>query len=99
MTTFTRREYLWTLVAVLISSRHTKLMAATSPTGKTLRGAFIILNTPFTATGDVDWDDLNREVAFVDRAGCQGIVWPQGSSSVATLTKDERIHGMEVLAK
>jgi 4-hydroxy-tetrahydrodipicolinate synthase len=59
----------------------------------------MILNTPFTATGDVDWDDLTGEVAFVDRAGCQGIVWPQGSSGVATLTKDERMHGMEVLAR
>jgi 4-hydroxy-tetrahydrodipicolinate synthase len=59
----------------------------------------MILHTPFTATGDVDWDDLIKEILFVDRAGCQGIVWPQGSSGVATLTKDERMHGMEVLAK
>ena len=67
--------------------------------GKPLRGAFMILHTPFTADGAVDWEDLEREVAFVDRAGCQGIVWPQGSSGVATLTKDERLRGMEVLAK
>jgi dihydrodipicolinate synthase/N-acetylneuraminate lyase len=67
--------------------------------GKPLRGAFMILHTPFTADGMVDWEDLAREVAFVDRAGCQGIVWPQGSSGVATLTKDERLRGMEVLAK
>jgi 4-hydroxy-tetrahydrodipicolinate synthase len=64
-----------------------------------MRGAFMILNTPFTAAGAVDWDDLAREAVFVDRAGCQGIVWPQGSSSVATLTKDERMRGMDVLAK
>ena len=55
--------------------------------------------SPFTATGEVDWDDLEREVAFVDRGGCQGIVWPQGSSSVATLTRNERVHGMEALAR
>lgn len=95
----TRREYLWTLGAVAISSRIPNLMAAPASSAKTLRGAFIILNTPFTATGDVDWDDLIREVAFVDHAGCSGIVWPQGSSSVNQLTKDERMHGMEVLAK
>ena len=41
----------------------------------------------------------NARSTFVDRGGCSGIVWPQGSSSVATLTKDERLHGMEVLAK
>ena len=99
MITLTRREYLWTLGAVALSSRFTSLHAASPSSAKTLRGAFIILNTPFTATGAVDWDDLNREVEFVDRAGCHGIVWPQGSSSVTTLTKDERMHGMEVLAK
>jgi 4-hydroxy-tetrahydrodipicolinate synthase len=64
-----------------------------------MRGAFMILNTPFTTTGAVDWEDLAREATFVDRAGCQGIVWPQGSSSVATLTKAERLQGMEVLSK
>ena len=47
----------------------------------------------------MDWDDLAREAAFVDRAGAHGIVWPQGSSSVATLTKAERLRGMEVLAQ
>lgn len=64
-----------------------------------MRGAFMILNTPFTASGAVDWDDLAGEAAFVDRAGCQGVVWPQGSSGVATLTRDERLRGMEVLAR
>lgn len=95
----TRREYLWTLGAVAMASRFSNLTAASSSPAKALRGPFIILNTPFTSSGDVDWDDLVREVQFVDRAGCTGIVWPQGSSSVNQLTKDERMHGMEVLAK
>jgi dihydrodipicolinate synthase/N-acetylneuraminate lyase len=47
----------------------------------------------------VDWDDLAGELAFVERCGAQGVVWPQGSSSVATLTKDERMRGMELLAR
>src|SRR5262249_44447907 len=55
--------------------------------------------TPFTEAGEVDWDDLVREAKFVDACGCQGIVWPQGSSSVASLTKGERLRGMELLAK
>src|SRR5580704_12835492 len=46
--------------------------------GKPMRGAFMILNTPFTGFGEVDWEDLAREVDFVDRCGCQGMVWPQG---------------------
>src|SRR5262245_48246596 len=66
---------------------------------KPLRGAFMILNTPFSADGEVDWDDLVNEVRFVDRHGVHGVVWPQGSSGVTTLTKDERLHGMTLLAK
>jgi dihydrodipicolinate synthase/N-acetylneuraminate lyase len=100
MINMTRREYLWTIGAVAVASQFPRLgAAAPAAAPKTMRGAFIILNTPFTSVGDVDWDDLIREVQFVDRAGCQGIVWPQGSSGVATLTKDERVHGMDVLAK
>ena len=72
MITLTRREYLWTLGAVALASRFTSLARRLSASAKTMRGAFIILNTPFTATGEVDWDDLNREVEFVDRAGCHG---------------------------
>ena len=65
---------------------------------KPMRGAFMILHTPFTDAGAVDWDDLLREASFVDRCGAHGIVWPQGSSSVANLTKDERMRGMALLA-
>ena len=64
-----------------------------------MRGVFIILNTPFHRDRRGGLGRSAREVAFVDRAGCAGIVWPQGSSGVTTLTKDERLRGMEVLAK
>ena len=90
-----RRDFLATLTATAVAAHLKDGLTAAKP----LRGAFMILHTPFTSDGMVDWEDLGREVAFVDRAGCQGIVWPQGSSSVSTLTKDERLRGMEVLAK
>src|SRR5262249_61755861 len=91
----TRREYLWTLGAVAMAARFKPQIAAASPEGKTLRGPFIILNTPFTATGDVDWDDLVREVQFVDHAGCTRIRWPQGSSSGNQVPREERNPGLE----
>ena len=84
------------MAATAVVSQIRNLTAAPA---KPMRGAFMILNTPFTDAGGVDWDDLAREAVFVDRCGCQGIVWPQGSSSVGTLTKAERMQGMEVLAK
>jgi 1-pyrroline-4-hydroxy-2-carboxylate deaminase len=94
-----RRDWLKTVGAAGVAAQLplTRLGAA-GPASKAMRGVFIILNTPFTSGGEVDWADLEREVAFVDRGGCSGIVWPQGSSGVTTLTKEERLRGMEVLA-
>src|SRR5262245_4853647 len=97
MAGFTRRDVLRALGAAAVTLRAAPLDAAEG--AKRLRGAFMILNTPFTADGAVDWEDLAREAVFVDRAGAHGIVWPQGSSLVTTLTEDERMRGMETLAK
>jgi dihydrodipicolinate synthase/N-acetylneuraminate lyase len=91
----TRREFLAGLTATAAVTAGRRAGAAES---KPMRGAFMILSTPFTTAGEVHWSDLEREARFVDRCGCHGIVWPQGSSSVATLTRDERMRGLEVLA-
>jgi dihydrodipicolinate synthase/N-acetylneuraminate lyase len=98
MTSWTRRELL-RLGPAALAAGLVRSGGAHAAAGKPLRGALLILHTPFTADGAVDWDDLARETLFVDRAGAQGVVWPQGSSGVATLTRDERLRGMEVLAK
>jgi 4-hydroxy-tetrahydrodipicolinate synthase len=101
----TRREYFGVLAAAAVFpplQANPAAVAAAAPAtaaGKLMRGAFMILTTPFTEAGEVDWDDLAREVRFVDRSGAHGIVWPQGSSGVANLTKEERLRGLEVLAK
>lgn len=95
-TKFTRREYLALLASA--AALPTVLSERSSAAGKPMRGAFMILSTPYTESGAVDWDDLAHELEFVDRCGAQGAVWPQGSSGVANLTKDERLRGMDVLA-
>ncbi len=96
---YTRREYL-TLLAAMPLARAGVLASAPAPAlPKPMRGAFMILSTPYTSTGAVDWDDLAREVTFCDRGGVQGVVWPQGSSGVAYLSKDERMRGMEAVVK
>src|SRR5215813_5425704 len=84
---FTRREFGRLAFAGLVSPKFGLL----EPERRRMRGVFIILTTPFTAAGEVDWDDLARETAFVDRCDCHGVVWPQGSSGVANLTKAERL--------
>ena len=66
---------------------------------KRLRGAFPIMATPYTLDKAVDYEDLAREVDFMDRCGVQGMVWPQMASEYSKLSRDERMHGMEILAK
>ncbi len=73
--------------------------AATETSGKPLRGIFIIMATPFTESGAVDFEDLEKEAGWLDRCGVQGMVWPQLASEYITLSKEERLRGMEVLAR
>lgn len=64
-----------------------------------MQGPFLILSTPFTASGAVDFDALAKQACYVDWCGCPGMIWPQSGDSVDLLTTDEKLKGMEVLAK
>lgn len=75
------------------------LLASTDAADPKVRGPFLILSTPFTASGAVDFDALAREARYVDWCGCPGMIWPQSGDSVDLLTTDEKLKGMEVLAK
>ncbi len=90
----TRRQYLsvMTAAALPFGSVHAAM-------ANRIRGALMILTTPYTLTGEVDYEDLAREVEFLDRCGVQGLVWPQNSSEQRYLSKEERIRGFEVIAE
>ncbi|HUP53332.1 MAG TPA: dihydrodipicolinate synthase family protein [Longimicrobiales bacterium] len=64
-----------------------------------LRGLFVILSTPYTESGAVDYDDLAFQVEWLEQAGVHGLVWPQNSSDYPRLTEDEIRQGMETLAQ
>jgi dihydrodipicolinate synthase/N-acetylneuraminate lyase len=64
-----------------------------------IQGPFLILSTPFTASGAVDFEALARQACYVDWCGCPGMIWPQSGDSVDLLTTEEKLQGMEVLAK
>src|SRR5712692_2159261 len=74
-------------------------MALPAEAPKPLRGIFIIMATPFTEGGAVDYEDLEKEAGWLDRCGVQGMVWPQLASEYMTLSKEERLRGMEVIAR
>ncbi|MFQ5741583.1 MAG: dihydrodipicolinate synthase family protein, partial [Acidobacteriota bacterium] len=92
---YTRRECLALFGTAALSVGRN----ARAGTKKSLRGAFMILATPYTSTKAIDYEDLEAEVEFLDRCGVQGMVWPQHASDLNYLTKDERLRAMEVLAK
>ena len=93
---YTRRD--WLALTGATAAFSSLASAATRPE-KPLEGAFMILSTPYTASKAVDYEDLAGEVEFLERCGVQGLVWPQNASEQSKLTKDERMRGMEVLAK
>jgi dihydrodipicolinate synthase/N-acetylneuraminate lyase len=64
-----------------------------------MRGALMILSTPYTDDNEVDYEDLAREVTFCAQCGVQGVVWPQNSSEQRYLSYDERVKGFETIAK
>jgi dihydrodipicolinate synthase/N-acetylneuraminate lyase len=63
-----------------------------------LRGIFVILSTPYTESGALDYEDLAFQVEWLDHAGVHGLVWPQNSSDYTRLTDAEIRRGFEVLA-
>jgi len=69
------------------------------PDAPRVRGPFPILSTPFTTSGDVDFEVLARQARFLDWCESPGMIWPQSGDSVSWLTRDEKLEGMEVLAK
>jgi dihydrodipicolinate synthase/N-acetylneuraminate lyase len=74
-------------------------VAGTVTADPRVQGPFLILSTPFTASGAVDFDALAKEARYVDWCGCPGMIWPQSGDSVDLLTTDEKLRGMEVLAE
>ena len=69
-------------------------------TAKPMRGIFPILATPYTAAGGVDFEDLAHEVEIFEKWGAHGMAWPQHASGYpGGVNKEERMRGMEVVAK
>jgi dihydrodipicolinate synthase/N-acetylneuraminate lyase len=78
--------------------RGNNLLASTATADPRIQGPFLILSTPFTASGAVDFDALAKQARYVDWCGCPGMIWPQSGDSVDLLTTEEKLRGMEVLA-
>ena len=92
----TRRDWMRTAGAGSVLLQAGRNVSAAPATGKPLEGAFIILSTPYTDAKAVDYDDLAHEVEFLNKAAVAGLVWPQLSSELLQLNKEERLPLVEV---
>lgn len=64
-----------------------------------LAGIFQILHTPFTDSGDIDWNSFETQVDFCLKAGVHGLVLPAMASEFFSLTDRERFEVVEFASK
>jgi 4-hydroxy-tetrahydrodipicolinate synthase len=62
-------------------------------------GIFVIMQTPFLETLEIDEESLRRETDFLARARVHGIVWPAGAGETTSLSYPERMRYAETIVK
>ncbi|MCX6622941.1 MAG: dihydrodipicolinate synthase family protein [Acidobacteria bacterium] len=64
-----------------------------------LEGIFVIMQTPFLETLELDEDSLRKEADYLVRSGAHGMVWPAGAGETSSLSHTERIRYSESVVK
>jgi len=72
--------------------------AAPAATGK-WEGIFVIMQTPFLQSLEIDEESLRRESDFLARGRVHGIVWPAGAGETVSLSYRERMQYSEAVVK
>lgn len=62
-------------------------------------GIFVIMQTPFLQTLEIDEESLRRESDFLARSRVHGIVWPAGAGETVSLSYRERMQYSEAVVK
>lgn len=58
---------------------------------KTWEGIFVIMQTPFEQTLEIDEESLRKETDFLAKCRVQGMVWPAGAGESVSLSHAERM--------
>jgi len=61
-----------------------------------LRGIYSIATSPFDQMGGFVWDDFEREIDWIVRAGAHGLVQPVMASEFTVLSTRERVRAMKL---
>jgi 4-hydroxy-tetrahydrodipicolinate synthase len=80
----------------LISRRSLLVASAAAPlvlraTERAWEGIFVIMQTPFLQSLELDEESLRKETDFLARGRVHGIVWPAGAGETASLSYRERM--------
>ncbi|MCC6538401.1 MAG: dihydrodipicolinate synthase family protein, partial [Bryobacterales bacterium] len=62
-------------------------------------GIFVIMQTPFLDTLEIDEESLRRETDFLARGRVHGVVWPAGAGETVSLSYRERMQHSEAVVK
>ncbi len=60
--------------------------AATQERARKWEGIFVIMQTPFLETLEIDEESLRHETDFLARGRVQGVVWPAGAGETVSLS-------------
>jgi len=71
----------------------------TTKTAEPYAGIFVIMQTPFHQSLEIDEDSLRREADFLVRCGVHGMVWPAGASETSSLSYTERLKFSEAIVR
>jgi 4-hydroxy-tetrahydrodipicolinate synthase len=69
------------------------------PAEKAWEGIFVIMQTPFLESLEIDEESLRRESDFLARARVHGVVWPAGAGETISLSYPERMRFSETVVK
>ena len=73
-------------------------LLAAVPSVEEMRGPFPIMSTPYFEDGNVDYDGLKREAAWLIRCGTPGAIWCQSNDAIDLLSTEEKFRGFEACA-
>jgi dihydrodipicolinate synthase/N-acetylneuraminate lyase len=79
-----RRDFLRIPAALAASS-------ALAAPEKKWEGIFVIMQTPFLQTLEIDEESLRKESDFLARGGVHGVVWPAGAGETNSIWHQERL--------
>ena len=66
---------------------------------KTWEGIFVIMQTPFLDSLEIDEESLRRETDFLCRSRLHGMVWPAGAGETTSLWHNERLRYSEAVVR